>query len=91
MDHDAYEEMVTEECLRKSGHFKSQKNKKTYNPFNRPMGQMTVYRTHLDCLCPKMDKSSKSKCATILPFNEQMWTSYMGRHGDSVAKQRNNL
>ncbi|KAG8180040.1 hypothetical protein JTE90_012884 [Oedothorax gibbosus] len=91
LDHDAYEEMVTEECLRKSGHFKSQKNKKTYNPFNRPMGQMTVYRTHIDCLCPAMNKSSKSKCATILPFNEQMWTSYMGRNGDCVAKQRNNL
>ncbi|GFT02758.1 uncharacterized protein TNCV_879611 [Trichonephila clavipes] len=91
MDHDAYEEMVTEECLKKSGHLKNQRNsKKGYNPFNREMGQMTVYRTHLNCVCHSK-KTSKQKCAKILPFDEQMWTSYMGYYGNSVAKQRYTL
>ncbi|GFQ67501.1 uncharacterized protein TNCT_122631 [Trichonephila clavata] len=91
MDHDAYEEMVTEECLKKSGHLKNQRNsKKGYNPFNREMGQMTVYRTHLNCVCHSK-KTSKQKCAQILPFDEQMWTSYMGNYGNSVAKQRYTL
>lgn len=88
MDHDAYEEMVTEECLKQSGHLKMHKNrKKGYNPFNRPMGQMTVYRTHLNCLCSDVNKTGQ-KCAKILPFSEQMWTSYMGINGNCVAKQR---
>lgn len=88
MDHDAYEEMVTEECLKQSGHYKMQKNrKKGYNPFNRPMGQMTVYRTHLNCSCPHINKTG-FECAKVLPFGEQMWTSYMGLYGNCVAKQR---
>lgn len=88
MDHDAYEDMITEECLKQSGHFKLQKMKKRgYNPFNRPMGQMTVYRTHLNCLCPQINKTGY-ECAKILPFSEQMWTSYMGLHGNCVANQR---
>lgn len=87
MDHDAYEEMVTEECLKQSGRYKTQKSGRRYNPFNRPMGQMTVYRTHLNCLCPHITKTSY-ECAKILPFSQQMWTSYMGLDGNCVAKQR---
>ncbi|GIY67498.1 uncharacterized protein CEXT_242721 [Caerostris extrusa] len=92
MDHDAYKDMVTEECLKKSGHLKNQKNsKKGYNPFNRQMGQMTVYRTHINCACPLINKTPHHKCAQILPFDEQMWPSYMGYYGNSVAKQRHIL
>ncbi|XP_054712627.1 uncharacterized protein LOC129222185 [Uloborus diversus] len=91
MDHDAYEEVITEECLKRSGHLKVHKKTKLYNPFNRPMGQMTVYRTHLNCVCPEINKTFSSKCATILPFKEQMWTSYMGFYGNSVAMPRKDL
>nr|XP_042902859.1 uncharacterized protein LOC107443619 isoform X2 [Parasteatoda tepidariorum] len=85
MDHDAYEEYVTDHCLQKNGNLRTTSKKKGYNPFNRPMGQMTVYRVHIDCKCTQATK--KTKCAKILPFEKQMWTSYMGLYGNSVANQ----
>ena len=48
MDHDAYENTVTQECLQKSGHQLNDQgtyeSQSSYNPYNLHMGQMTVYR-----------------------------------------------
>lgn len=50
MDHDAYEHVITQECLKKSGRGhedhedRTYESQTTYNPYNVHMGQMTVYR-----------------------------------------------
>lgn len=42
MDDDAYEHAITEECLQVHG--KKDHHHDNYNPYNIPMGQMTLYR-----------------------------------------------
>lgn len=95
MDHDAYEETITKECIERNGHGSAQdriyESQSNYDPFNIHMGQMTVYRLHLRCTCKgdiRVEKGGK-KCANVLPFEQQIWASYMGSKGDShsFAKQ----
>uniref|UniRef100_T1JFB9 FAM234A/B beta-propeller domain-containing protein n=1 Tax=Strigamia maritima TaxID=126957 RepID=T1JFB9_STRMM len=88
LDHNAYEAKITEECLQISGHkmpsnhtYESQSD---YNPFNIHMGQMTVYRLRLRCKCDNFLTTGK-KCAKILPFDQQGWTSYMGTQGTQIG------
>ncbi|KAM7290009.1 hypothetical protein ISCGN_030137 [Ixodes scapularis] len=68
LDHDAYEALAASQCL---GDGASEED--SYDPFDRPMGQMTVYRVRLSC--PHM-----------LPFERQRWPAYMGALADGYAR-----
>ncbi|XP_076457343.1 uncharacterized protein LOC143291388 [Babylonia areolata] len=88
MDHDAYGHEVIDVCLRQSQHQLSEKgvyeSLNTYDPFNVHMGQMTVYRLRLKCTCSQVTNTTTDKrCARVLPFDQQRWPAYLGRHGDS--------
>ncbi|CAC5391774.1 unnamed protein product [Mytilus coruscus] len=93
MDHDAYEHVITQECLKKSGRGheddedRTYESQTTYNPYNVHMGQMTVYRLRLTCSCANLTESQI--CSRILPFDKQQWYAYMGNKGDSHWKPRN--
>ncbi|CAN7984580.1 unnamed protein product [Ixodes hexagonus] len=68
MDHDAYEALAASQCL-EGGDLPED----SYDPFDRPMGQMTVYRVRLGC-------------PHVLPFERQRWPAYMGAQADSYAR-----
>ncbi|XP_064472122.1 uncharacterized protein LOC135386243 [Ornithodoros turicata] len=87
MDHDAYEEYATAQCLRRSGRLQADSNvEDSYDPFNRLMGQMTVYRVRLTCVCDK--KRNDGLCPQVLPFRKQAWPAYMGAHANGYAIPR---
>ncbi|VDI56209.1 Hypothetical predicted protein [Mytilus galloprovincialis] len=92
MDHDAYEHVITQECLKKSGRGhedhedRTYESQTTYNPYNVHMGQMTVYRLRLTCSCANLTENQV--CSRILPFDKQQWYAYMGNKGDSHWKPR---
>eukprot|EP00106_Octopus_bimaculoides_P010095 XP_014777537.1 PREDICTED: uncharacterized protein LOC106874346 [Octopus bimaculoides] len=83
MDDDAYEHAITEECLQVHG--KKEHHHDNYNPYNIPMGQMTLYRLRITCTCKDDNevKNGTKRCARILPFNDQQWPAYMGSRADS--------
>lgn len=88
MDHDAYEETITKECVSSnhedegdSGIYESQTE---YNPYNVHMGQMTVYRLRLNCSCtPEQQHDEQVQCSKVLPPAKQAWSAYMGTYGTS--------
>ncbi|XP_067137973.1 uncharacterized protein [Centruroides vittatus] len=89
MDHDEYEAAIRTECLRKNNHYVDANksvydNFEDYDPFDRRMGQMTVYRLRISCHCLKQNLTSDAKCAKILPYAQQGWTAYMGMHGNCL-------
>ncbi|GAB1601842.1 protein FAM234B-like [Argonauta hians] len=83
MDDDTYEHVVTEECLQVHG--KKEHHHDNYNPYNIPMGQMTLYRLRITCTCKdnKEVKNGTKHCARMLPFTDQQWPAYMGSRADS--------
>ncbi|XP_062614825.1 uncharacterized protein LOC134276609, partial [Saccostrea cucullata] len=91
LDHDGFEQVITKECLKESGHNlpdnETYESQSTYNPYNIHMGQMTIYRLRLLMTCKECDPSEK--CSRVLPFEKQQWTSYMGNAGDSHWMSRN--
>ncbi|XP_070549101.1 uncharacterized protein [Ptychodera flava] len=93
-DHDAYEDKVMDMCLGSDddgdGDDAIHESQTNYNPFNIHMGQMTVYRMRLKCTCegdPRLDDPHKH-CSRILPYSQQQWAAYMGTHGNSLFKSR---
>lgn len=89
MDHDVYEAVIRTECLQKNNHYVDASksvydNIEDYDPFDRHMGQMTVYRLRISCHCLKQNLTSDAKCAEILPYSQQGWTAYMGMHGNCL-------
>ncbi|XP_053207045.1 uncharacterized protein LOC128391220 isoform X2 [Panonychus citri] len=74
-DHDGYVEIIEETCAKAVG-INLTKIKEDYNPYNRPMGSMTVYRKTIKCI---------NTTAWVRPFKEQIWPSYMGKHVDCLA------
>ncbi|XP_061183880.1 uncharacterized protein LOC133192057 [Saccostrea echinata] len=90
LDHDGYEQVITKECIKKSGHNlpddETYESQSTYNPYNVHMGQMTIYRLRLIMSCKECNPTEK--CSRVLPFEKQQWTSYMGNAGDSHWKSR---
>lgn len=94
LDHDAYEHVITQECL-KDDHSDEHENKiyesqTSYNPYNVHMGQMTVYRLRITCTCKNISlvNQENKRCSRILPFDQQQWTGYMGNKGDSHWKPK---
>ncbi|XP_033758720.1 uncharacterized protein LOC117341022 [Pecten maximus] len=91
LDHDKYQHVVTQECLRASGHAHSDDHSQTtfqsletFNPYKINMGQMTVYRLRLTCKCSSVpNNSTTQRCGRTLPFDQQQWSAYMGSKGDS--------
>ncbi|XP_077484241.1 uncharacterized protein LOC144094190 [Amblyomma americanum] len=72
LDHDAFEQLVEAECGQRD------EQQLAYDPFDRRMGQMTVYRVRLQCVC--------DRCAGPLPFEQQRWPAYMGAGADCYAR-----
>ncbi|XP_065292002.2 protein FAM234B isoform X2 [Dermacentor albipictus] len=73
LDHDAFEQLAVAECGQGD-----EDNQLAYDPFDRRMGQMTVYRVRLQCVC--------DRCAGPLPFRHQRWPAYMGAGADCYAR-----
>ncbi|XP_077562373.1 uncharacterized protein LOC144178412 [Haemaphysalis longicornis] len=73
LDHDAFEQLAAAECRGPQD-----ERELDYDPFDRRMGQMTVYRVCLQCVC--------DRCAGPLPFKRQRWSAYMGAGADSHAR-----
>ncbi|CAH1796053.1 unnamed protein product, partial [Owenia fusiformis] len=95
MDHDAFEHAVEHECLELSNHQLPDNGKynsqRTYNPYNRNMGQMTVYRLRIKCDCagdPRLQQQG-ARCSKVLPYNQQEWPAYMGKYANSHWMDRN--
>ncbi|GAB6019216.1 hypothetical protein CHUAL_000827 [Chamberlinius hualienensis] len=92
MDHDAYEDAVTQECIEENRHLSSLTANRTYesqteyDPFSIHMGQMTIYRLRITCNCKHLNDNKR--CANVLPYDKQMWAAYMGTKGDSHATIR---
>lgn len=94
MDHDLYEETVTKDCLHT--HEPNDKQiyesaESTFDPFNIPMGQMSVYRLHVSCSCAQESASAQKgrRCGRIRPLEEQPWTGHMGSAADSHFRTKN--
>lgn len=79
MDHDAYQEAVSDMCVKVTDEAKLSSFQK-YNLFGKRMGAMTIYRKSLACKA-----SSSSSRVRIRPFEQQPWPAYMGRHANSFA------
>lgn len=59
-----------------------------YNEINQlRMGQLTIYRIQMECKCVLLKKTDK--CAKILPYSEQKWSTYFGKLGDGIFETRN--
>lgn len=76
-DHDAYVEYVNDLCDQLL-HVKSSTgpSRSTFNPFQVPMGSLTIYRKRLRCANPTL---------TIQSYDRQMWPAYLGLHANGVA------
>jgi len=94
--HAEFSKAVVAACLEISGNkmpdngvYESQH---TSNIYNMHMGQMTMYRLRLKCSCGSEGalKDAGERCAEFLPYEEQQWPAYMGKHGDSHWQPRTN-
>ncbi|XP_075750065.1 uncharacterized protein LOC119172507 isoform X2 [Rhipicephalus microplus] len=74
LDHDAFEQLAAAECGKND-----ENDQPAYDPFNRRMGQLTVYRVRLQCTC--------DQCAGPLPFGQQRWPAYMGVSADCYSRK----
>ncbi|KAH8024194.1 hypothetical protein HPB51_022255 [Rhipicephalus microplus] len=74
LDHDAFEQLAAAECGKGD-----ENDQPAYDPFNRRMGQLTVYRVRLQCTC--------DQCAGPLPFGQQRWPAYMGVSADCYSRK----
>ncbi|KAG1658912.1 Protein FAM234B [Nymphon striatum] len=93
MDHDEYEKKVTVDCLKKNGHYREGSDvldEPPYDPFNISMGMMTVYRLRISCTCAEYFNNSTHHCASVLPWNQQGWSGYMGHFSNSYYVPRTN-
>lgn len=89
-DKDALKDAFENQCLNDRGAFYKDSGKNA-NAKNLPyfnevsqmrMGQLTLYRVRLECLCVLLKKGDR--CAKFLPVAKQKWPSYMGKLGDGV-------
>ena len=105
MDHDAYEHYIQDLCLNKTRLYDTvlkispdlidQVQVSMSNPFEKKLGQLTVYRIrlHFEKKQCQGNSSMPNKCFHIeenndlLPFHQQIWPSYMGIRGDSHANK----
>ena len=82
-----FKDDVLADCLKKSGHGPKKdaiyETPSDYDPFKVNMGQLTVYRFTLRCVCQESLLAENSQCGRFLPFSQQGWPSFMGRAGDS--------
>jgi hypothetical protein len=78
---------IVSDCLKKSGHGPKKdaiyETPSDYDPFKVNMGQLTVYRFTLRCVCQESLLAEGSRCGRFLPFQQQGWPSFMGRAGDA--------
>ncbi|XP_037502490.2 uncharacterized protein LOC119376887 [Rhipicephalus sanguineus] len=74
LDHDAFEQLAAAECGQDDDN-----DQLAYDPFDRRMGQLTVYRVRLKCAC--------DRCAGPLPFGRQRWPAYMGANADCYTRK----
>eukprot|EP00095_Tigriopus_kingsejongensis_P007875 maker-scaffold127_size327531-snap-gene-1.8 protein:Tk07875 transcript:maker-scaffold127_size327531-snap-gene-1.8-mRNA-1 annotation:"hypothetical protein BRAFLDRAFT_93831" len=81
------EAQVVEECFKQSGHSprtdEVYETPSDYDAFSVNMGQMTVYRFRLRCVCDSKLLKTDETCGQFLPYDLQRWPSYMGINGDS--------
>ena len=81
------EERAVKDCLTKSGHTPPEdavyETPSDYEPLSVNMGQMTVYRYSLRCVCNQELLRPDQKCAKFLPFHRQRWSAFMGPAGDA--------
>ncbi|TRY71775.1 hypothetical protein TCAL_12171 [Tigriopus californicus] len=74
-------------CLTKSGHTlrtdEVYETPSDYNAFAVNMGQLTIYRFRLRCVCDSTLLTREEECGTFLPYDHQRWPSFMGINGDS--------
>ena len=81
------EERAVKDCLAKSGHTPPEdavyETPSEYEPLSVNMGQMTVYRYSLRCVCNQELLRPDQKCAKFLPFHRQRWSAFMGPAGDA--------
>ena len=81
------EERAVNDCLTKSGRMPPTdavyETPSEYAPLSVNMGQMTVYRYSLRCVCNQELLRPDQKCAKFLPFHRQRWSAFMGRSGDA--------
>ena len=54
-----------------------------YDPFKVNMGQLTVYRFTLRCVCQESLLAEGSQCGRFMPYGQQGWPSFMGKDGDA--------
>ena len=47
------------------------------------MGQLTVYRFTLRCVCQESLLAEGGQCGRFMPYSQQGWPSFMGKDGDA--------
>ncbi|XP_040572858.1 uncharacterized protein [Lepeophtheirus salmonis] len=90
LNEDELEELqkeIVSKCLKKSGN-EPKKDRiyetgSEYDPYNVNMGQLSIYRFTLRCVCNVNMLKSGQECGRVLPFSQQGWPSFMGSRGDS--------
>lgn len=79
-------DLYISECRNEQENLKQQ-----FSEFNRifhlSLGQMTVYRVKIECMCDV--KKADERCAKFLPQDKQSWSMYLGKLGDGVFRTRN--
>ena len=78
---------ILSDCLKKSGHGPNKdaiyETPSDYDPFKVNMGQLTVFRFTLRCVCKESLLGDSRQCGKFLPYGQQGWPSFMGKAGDA--------
>ncbi|KAK2584547.1 hypothetical protein KPH14_006916 [Odynerus spinipes] len=86
MHHRKTADIITE-CLNEhDGSYNLYDKVMKQNNINIALGQMTVYRMKLECVCPE-DMLSNQVCKTIAP--RQSWPEYLGLYGSGYFRPLN--
>lgn len=75
---------IIEECLNERGiNYKTYQEANNKENFKISLGQMTIYRMKLECMCPE-DMLPNQTCKNI--SLHQSWSEYLGSHGNGYFK-----
>ncbi|XP_076244966.1 uncharacterized protein LOC143185665 isoform X2 [Calliopsis andreniformis] len=75
---------IIKECLAERGiDYKIYQEATDRENFKISLGQMTIYRMKLECVCPE-DMLPNQSCKNI--SSEQSWSEYLGSHGNGYFK-----
>lgn len=75
---------IVKECLNERGvDYKTYQEASDKENFKISLGQMTIYRIKLECICPE-DMLPNQSCKNI--SSHQSWSEYLGLHGNGYFK-----